>query len=168
MVPSTRRSAATCGRTSAWRLWRSARWWRRRSVGKYFTSNVDVFSNSAHGWFGEKDFQIEKVLFLGPLPPGPTTKIFTPDILCENIDEFKIRIFKRKGLVITWSVWCCWMQYARQACRMTMSSRSTCCRYCSVRKGRLFVKTLTCPGVRDQPPHPDHHPDVHGVQHVRP
>ena len=45
-----------------------------------------------------------------------------------------------------------------------MSSRSTCCRYCSVRKDRLFVKTLTCPGVRDQPPHPDHHPDVHGVQ----
>ena len=53
------------------------------------TSNVDVLSNSGHGWFGEKDFQIEKVLFFGPLPPGPTTKIFTPDILCENI-EFKI------------------------------------------------------------------------------
>ena len=51
---------------------------------------MDVFSNSGHGWFGEKDFQIEKVLFLGPLPPGPTAKIFTP-VLCENIDEFKIK-----------------------------------------------------------------------------
>ena len=49
----------------------------------------------------KKNFQMEKVLFLGPLPPGPTTKIITPDILCENIDEFKISILKQKGLVTT-------------------------------------------------------------------